>query len=542
MKHQTFLVGLFLILFQLSNVFGQIDQQQYQSIDSLFTSHYKPYKTGATLAIIKNGQAVYKNAIGLANIDHHIPITDTTVFNIASVSKQFTTFLTLILEEEGLLSLEDDIRQYLPELQHLPHKVTIKQLTNHTHGLPNTDALAALKSMGKMTHREVVNMLFNITQFNFEPGSDYEYNNTGYVLLSEIIERVGKKTFKAQLKEKIFNRLGMDNTAAIGNYEEIIEQRASSYQQVNGQYVNYPVVLSTIGSSGIYTTINDLILWAKNYQQTTVGQPEFYERMKIATVTTSGKRIGYGLGLQFEHYKGLEVVFHGGGTEGYRSYLLHVPKHELSIVILSNTASFSALDVMYGSIDILLKNYLEVKTPENTKIDPKQLKAYEGTYEFQPGIYFNIIAEQDTLMFQSFGTTGKQPLPHLGGNTFEFPYIPHTEFVFHPHKFDLNIADFTYECPKVTIQQPQLDEINLADFTGLFKNQDHEVIYELLVVNDQLNLKRFFKNDVILDVLGPKSFYSPDFGKLDFVYDSSGSITGFRFSGKDLKNLLFEKE
>ena len=179
-----------------------------------------------------------------------------------------------------MLSFGDDIRLYLPELKHLSHKISIEQLTNHTHGLPNVDELAALKGTNQLTHHEVVKMLLNIKQANFAPGDDYQYNNTGYVLLTEIIERIGDKSFNEQLNEKIFSVLGMNNTQAVGNYNEVIHNKAYSYQQLNDQYIKNPVQISTMGSSGLYTNIEDLALWAKNYYNTIVGKPEFYERME----------------------------------------------------------------------------------------------------------------------------------------------------------------------------------------------------------------------------------------------------------------------
>src|SRR5690606_15300594 len=154
MKHQIFIIS-FLITHSLS-VLSQTNtpaQQSLDKVDSLFSAHYTSDKTGAALAIIKNGETIYKNVMGLANVEYNNPITDSTAFNIASVSKQFTTFLALLLEEEGKLSFNDDIRIYLPELEHLPNNITIKQLTNHTHGLSNADELAKLKGLKLMTHQ-----------------------------------------------------------------------------------------------------------------------------------------------------------------------------------------------------------------------------------------------------------------------------------------------------------------------------------------------------------------------------------------------------
>ena len=329
MKYPIFILSL--LIFQALTVSGQtntIKSNSYLKVDSLFNAHFTN-KTGAAFVIIKEGKTTYKNTKGLANIEYNIAITDSTAFNIASISKQFTTYLALLLEQEGKLSFKDDIKKYLPELIHLPYKITIKDLTTHTHGLPNSYELAHIKQIlpqGNMTNEQVVKMLLNIKQTNFKVGDKYEYNNTGYILLAQIIERIGKKPFKEQLQQRIFLPLGMHNSQAIADINTVVKNKAYSYKFNNDMYEKLPVKLATIGSSGINASINDMILWAKNYQNPTLGKREFYNKMEQAILLNSGKTINYGMGLQFESYKGLDIVFHGGGTAGYRSYILHVPK------------------------------------------------------------------------------------------------------------------------------------------------------------------------------------------------------------------------
>lgn len=542
MKHQILIVSI--IIFQSIAVLGQtsiIEKQSYTKVDSLFNAHFTTNKTGAAFVIIENGKTTYKNVIGLANVEYNIHITDSTVFNIASISKQFTTYLALLLEQEGKLSFNDDIRTYLPELKHLPSKITIKQLTNHTHGLSNPDELAQLKGLSTMNHQEVVKMLLNIKHLNFKAGEKYEYNNTGYILLSEIIERVGQKSFKNQLKEKIFIPLGMKDTKVIDNENMVIKNKAYSYTFNNGIYVNNPVNLSTIGSSGIYTTINDLALWAKNYQNPVVGNSGFYKKMQAVTILNSEKEINYGLGLQIGNYKGIDIVFHGGGTASYRSYILHVPKHKLSIIFLSNANDFSGLDIVYQSIDLIINGDIKTKTPAKIAVSNEELKKYTGTYEFQPGVYYNIIAQKDSLYFQSFGTKDLNPLPYLYGNTFDFPYIPHTKFIFYDDKFDFQIADFTYECFKTIIELPNSNEIKLTDFIGTFRNKEHSIVYDLDIVENKLNLTRTFGNPIVLNPLTLESFYSPELGKLEFIYGTNGKVKAFKLSGQNFKNIVFKK-
>lgn len=547
MKRTYLILPFFFLLLQIPFASGQpraIEQQAYAQVDALFHSIYQADKPGAAFAIIENGVTTYQNSKGLANLEHQLPITDTTTFHIASVSKQFTSYLALLLQEEGKLSFEDDIRDYLPELNHLPNRISIKHLTNHTHGLPNIHELAHLKGVlpqVEMTHEEIVQFLLNIRQTNFKPGEKYEYNNTGYILLAEIMERIDGQAFKKQLQQRIFLPLGMKDTEAIDDKATVVKNKAYSYQEINGSYQNFPLRLSSIGSSGINTSMNDLMLWAKNYQNPTVGSRSFYEKMEQATFLNSGKQINYGLGLQFDTYKGLDIVFHGGGDVGYRAYLLHVPEYSLSIIILANTNDFSPLDMVYGALDILLEEEIkEEASQEVKKLRNEDLKPFEGTYAFQPGVYFNFFAENDTLYFQSYGTSEKSPLPVLGKNTFEFPYIPHTEFVFYKDRFDFHIADFTYECPKIRLNPPSPKEINLANFTGVFKNEAFNISYELVVEEGQLIVKRLL-DEITLNPFSDKSFYSPNLGELDFVYDSKGLVKGFKLSGQNFRNLVFEK-
>jgi len=195
------IIILFLIPFTIFSQQLELDKQSYQKIDSLFNSYHSKTEPSSTFRILQNGEIIYSNQIGLANLEHQIPITETTRFNIASNSKQFTTYLALLLEEEGKLSFNDDIREHLKELAHLPYKVTVKQLTNHTHGLPNIDELTEINGeINSMHNYKVLDILLKVKSINFKPSSRYQYNNTGYILLAEILERVSKKPFEELLE------------------------------------------------------------------------------------------------------------------------------------------------------------------------------------------------------------------------------------------------------------------------------------------------------------------------------------------------------
>ena len=184
-----------------------IKKIQFSKADSLWSIYKQMDAPGMAVAVIKEGKVFYKRTYGLANLESKTPITDSTAFNIASVSKQFTAFIALLAEQEGKLSLYDDIRVYQPELSHLPYKITIRQLANHTHGLPNFSEIKKLQGFGdefKVTNTEAVHTLLQIKNVNFPPGEQYQYNNTGFTLLAEILLRVYKKKFSQIAKEYVF--------------------------------------------------------------------------------------------------------------------------------------------------------------------------------------------------------------------------------------------------------------------------------------------------------------------------------------------------
>jgi hypothetical protein len=334
----------------------------------------------------------------------------------------------------------------------------------------------------------------------------------------------------------------MNHSQAIGNSDIVIPNKAYSYQLTDGNHVKFDLGITTVGSSGVSTTIHDLGLWAKNYQKTVVGTTEIYDRMQKATYLNSGEKLHYGMGLQFGTYKGLDIVFHGGGDVGYRSYILHVPKHQLSIVMLANSNDFSSLDLVYKTVDILFDKELNTQAEEKTIASPGELKKLEGMYEIFPGTYYEILAEKGNLYFQQLGTTDKAPLPQLNENTFDFPYIPHSRLVFYPDKFDFHIADFAYPAYRKRMQIPNPKEMDLKAFAGIYRNKDHDITYELIVRNNLLIAKHKGNGEIILNALTKTSFYSTQsfFGQLDFFATSKGA-KGFKLSGQNLKNIVFEK-
>lgn len=544
---RSFLVLLIFCL-PLQNLFAQKNYEvEFREVDSVLNKHYRQNQPGIAVAIVEEGKTIYKSEIGMADLEQGISISDSTAFHIASVSKQFTAFLTLSLEKEGKLSMGDDIRKYLPELDNLPYKINLYQLANHTHGLPNLFELAHLKGIGpqdRMAHEEVIQMLLNIRTTNFQPGERYEYNNTGFALLAEIIERVEQRSFQEVLKEKIFEPIGMLNSMAVDHPDLLVKNKAKSYRSKNGKYFQYDLNLMANGSSGINTTINDLSKWLAMFQEPSPQAAEIFQEMEERTELNSGEIIQYGLGLEFKNYKGVDLIFHGGGDVGYRSYTLHAPEHQLSIVVLGNNNDFAPLEVVYSIVDLFLKEYVEQPiAPKKLNYTTKELKSFEGTYQMFPGTYYNIIAEKDTLYFQSYGTKAKAPLPVIGDNEFLFPFVPTATFIFYEDSFIFSIADFKYVCRKVNLKTIKPETVKLSDYVGVYKNKEFTSLFELVIQNGKLVAKHSRNEDITIHPLSKNSFYSKRsfFGKLDFVRNKQGEVIRFKLSGQNLKNIEFIK-
>jgi len=527
--------------------FGQSNQKNpICRADSLWSVYKQANTPGMAVAVIKDGKVIYKKTYGLANLESKTPITDSTAFNIASVSKQFTAFIAVLAEQEGKLSLDDDIRNYLPELSHLPYKITIRQLANHTHGLPNFSEIKKLQGFGdefKVTNNEAVHTLLGIKRVNFPPGEQYQYNNTGFTLLAEILRRVYKKDFSQIAEEYVFNPLHMKNTMAIDNPDKIIPNKAESYQLKGNTFVKLPIGQMVSGSSNIYATLDDLCKWAVNFQNPKLGSRALYNTMQKNTVLSSGKNIEYGLGLQTEKYKGLDIVFHGGGTVGYRTYILHVPSQQFSVVILGNGQGFDGLLIAYQLVDFFLKDQQTVSKPQKTSYNISELKRFEGVYELNPGNYLEISMEDKDLYLGTYNHKGKEPLQIIGDNKFKITSIPTASLTFNNESVKFRIADFTYTAKKIILNPLKVDKMDLNKLVGFYRNEEFDTIYQLLIEKNKLIARHPLNGDIELFPLQTTSFYSTTeyFGQLDFKYDKNNESTEFILSGANILNIEFKK-
>jgi len=344
--------GEFLLSLGLSLVFAVPVTAQNptpQQIDAVFATFDRPGSVGCALGVAQNGEFLYKSGYGYANLDWDIPITPTTVFYVGSVSKQFTAAAIALLALEGKLSLSDDIRQYLPEMTEHDPPVTIRHVIHHMSGIPDMYSVMArngLTTWNQFTPAEALELLSR-QELDFAPGERYQYSNGGYFALSMIVERASGKTLREYTQEKIFGPLGMDDTHFHDDPVHIVKQRAMSYEKIEegqrgqrGQemeyYQSYQGNFALPGAGGLYTTVEDLLKWDRNFLDNQLGGPGFLDIMHTKGVLNSGEVLDYAFAIREAEHRGLETLGHTGSFMGFKAYYVRFPGLQFSTWVLCN--------------------------------------------------------------------------------------------------------------------------------------------------------------------------------------------------------------
>jgi CubicO group peptidase (beta-lactamase class C family) len=331
-----------------------------RSIDELFAKWNQPDSPGCALAVIKEGKVIYERGYGCANLEYGTPIRPSTVFNIASASKQFTAMSVLLLVQQGKLSLEDDIRKYVSEVPDFGRVITIRHLVHHTSGLRDLEELCAMAGWrvdGDVIAREhMLDMVSHQKELNLSPGDEYLYCNMGYCLLAEIVARLSGQSFGEFAAANIFRPLGMTNTHVHDDHQRIVRNRAYSYEpEGDNSFRNAVANRSAVGGGGIYSTVEDLARWVNNFDHGRVGGPAVLKQMHERGVLNNGRRRSlYAFGLYIDDYKGVKMVAHGGVSAGYRSDIIRFPDQKLAVVLLANTSAIDALQLSREVADIVL--------------------------------------------------------------------------------------------------------------------------------------------------------------------------------------------
>jgi CubicO group peptidase (beta-lactamase class C family) len=375
---------------------SQAQEKKSAGVDEVFADLAKPGAPGCALAVARDGKIVYEKGYGLANIEERAGITPRTVFDIGSTSKQFTAASILLLEKQGMLSIRDDIRKYLPEIPDYGHPITILQLLNHTSGLRDyltLFELAGIHTDSVTTDEDALAIIAAQKSLNFEPGSELLYSNSGFFLLSVIIKRVSGKTLAQFAQENIFTPLEMANTLYRADHTLIVPNRALAYEdkENGGGYSLNVSYFELTGDGAVHTSVEDLLRWDENFYSAKVGGQGFLQELQEAGKLNDGKALEYAKGLFIGSYRGLRFVHHGGSWGGYRAQLLRFPEQHFSVACLCNVGNADPDRRAQRVADIYLADVMtepakkndDEKRPQKqvtVEVPAEKLAAYAGAF------------------------------------------------------------------------------------------------------------------------------------------------------------------
>jgi CubicO group peptidase (beta-lactamase class C family) len=524
-------------------------------VDKVFAQWDKPSSPGCALAVIKDGSIIYKRGYGMADLDHDVPITSTSVFHVASVSKQFTAMAIHLLAKQGKLSLDDEVRKYIPELPDFGDKITIRHLLHHTSGLRDQWSLLVMAgwrlSEDVVKDEDVLELISRQKALNFKPGDQYLYSNTGYTLMAVIVKRISGQSFREFTDTNIFKPLGMNNTFFRDDHLAIVKNQAYAYSPaINGTFRLSVPNYDTVGPSSLLTTVEDLAKWDQNFYDFRVGGKENLEQMQQTTALNDGEKFPYAHGLIIGDYKGLKLVEHSGGDAGYRSHLMRFPEQKFSVACLCNSATINPGQLSRQVADIYLKDLLHLSTPQINPalsvitLTAQQLKNKVGVYwQASTGSFGKVSLTDGKLFLTASGTNAE--LRALDENRFRLKGQP-IEVVFTTRQ-DGNPSQMTimqqgrkpavYEAQEAMNPTPE----QLKEYTGAYYSDELDAVYRVEIDGDKLVLKRKKYLPTPYSVAFKDAFNNPTMGTFQFTRDNQKRISGFIINAGRIRNFRFIK-
>jgi CubicO group peptidase (beta-lactamase class C family) len=549
-------LAFFICIQNLSAVCQNVSQEQ--QIDQIFAEWNKPQTPGVSVAIVKDGRIIFKKGYGSANLEYNISNRPSTVFEVASVSKQFTAFAILLLESQGKLSLDDDVRKFIPELPDFGNVITLKHLLYHTSGIRDEIDLLCMAGWhfdDVITHEQIINLVCRQKELNFTPGNEYRYTNTGYTLLAEVVSRISGQSFAAYTRDHIFKPLGMTSTLFYDDHEKIVSNRAYSYYLDSIGYKKNVLNSENVGSSSLLTTVEDLSLWAINFEKPIVGSKDLIQKMNERGILNYGDTISYALGQDVNQYQGLTIVNHAGAIAGYRSLLLRFPEQLFSVILLSNNASFDPQIPAIKIAEVYLKDQFIAETPGEPVPDPAGdkeyigdtvlLSNYTGKYELRPEFIISITLENEKLFIEAHEVP-KTRLCQVSPTEFTLPAMNAGLTFESDNTGEVNQINIVLNGQQMAAQKMKTFDattVNPEDYNGNFFSPELGTVYTFVAKNGQLIARHARLSDFALTAVRPDQFSSGNrfLRRIEFTRDDKNEVTGCVASGGRISNIKFEK-
>jgi CubicO group peptidase (beta-lactamase class C family) len=449
-------------------------------VKELFRKWDNAESPGCSIAVIQNGEFIFKGSFGMADLEHGIPLAPDSMFYACSVSKQFVAMCALLLEEEGKLSLDDNIRLYLTDFPDYGNPITIRHLLHHTSGIRDYFALwqmAGYDFQDYMPDEAVYQLIRRQKNLNFQPGEQHLYSNSCYFLLYRIIEKVSGTTLREYADKNLFKPLGMKNSFFHDDYRRLIKKRAMGYYpSPEYGFVNMISRFDRVGSGGMFTCLEDFLPWDRNFYKNQLGKKDqaLVARMIQSGKLNSGREIGYGFALVPGVYRGLDIVEHSGSLGGYRTHYLRFPGQKFSVVILSNLSSFDPLVKTREIADIYLK--ADFQEPSGKKSQ----------------------TAESSLESEAADNPENQTLPVV------------------------------------------LMENDQKEYSGDYYSEELDCVYKIFARHKNLGIKVRYNPEIKMKKTGEDRFEGTQL-EIRFKRDESGRVVSFSADSEGVKKVLFEK-
>lgn len=541
------------------------DAELISRVDSIFAEHDRTDGPGCAVGVYRAGELVLARGYGMASLEHGLPITTRTAFDIGSISKQFTALAALLLERQGRLALDDDIRRYVPELPDYGPAITVRDLLQHTSGLRGYPALEELSGRRVATTEDLLDLLASQRALNFAPGSMHEYSHSDYELLGVVIERATGEPFGRFLEREVLQRLGMAHSRVHDARRLPIRDRAFAYSpSIDGFAIQFPAS-ELVGGTGLYTSVEDLLHWDRNFYDGGLGGRELLDRLRERPTLPSGDTIPYAFGLQLGEYRGLPVVHRGGGG-GFSTELMRLPEQRFAVATLCNSDAAHPLYLSRAVADLFLADDMQPPVGraadplEPVEAPPDEAGRYAGDYrpEDVPWNLLTLAAREGSLWEVFPDTTVRltrlrDGRYHADGVFYAFSRPPDGA----PLRLEVSWqegAEWESEVLEriAEVERWRPDARALEAYTGTFHSPDLDVSWTLLARDERLGLRRRGASDLALTPVEPDmltgmlgAYERPVYVVLRFGRDATGAVTHLEMStppGIDaLRDLRFHR-
>ncbi|MCC6927778.1 MAG: serine hydrolase [Gemmatimonadaceae bacterium] len=514
-------------------------------IDALF-ARFDSTTPGCLVGVGRNGTPVFKRGYGMANLEYGVPLTANSISESGSVAKQFTAAAVALLQLEGKLSLDDEVRKYIPELPDFGQRITIRHILTMTSGLRDQWALLGLmgREPGSQVHTNtmILDLVARQRELNFAPGSEYLYSNTGYVLAATIVSRVSGMPFAQFEQERLFKPLGMTHTQWRDDYRRVVPARATAYAFERGKWVQDMPFTMVHGNGGLLSSLDDLLAWNESLSNGLLGRPELTQLLETRMRLNDGRTLTYALGLQVNPWRdGVREVSHSGSTAGYRTFLARYPEARTSVAVWCNAANANAVQLGRAVAELFVPRATATRVAA-TPIAVAERDRIVGMYRAprtDDGLAIATVGEFARVMGPSndslsgTGSPGTYATP--SGMTLRFTPADGKATALRVTAPDGEVTELVAATPPTTAS------LSLGDYAGSYRSPELDA--RLVVRLDGARLLARISPD---DELPLVPYYADGFrmgpATLRFVRDASGNITGLRAFAGRARNVRYDRE